>query len=517
MTQLRLYDSMRQQKVPFEPLQPGKVGMYVCGPTPYAPAHLGHAFSAISFDTIRRGLEFLGFDVKYVRNITDVEDKIINAANAIGEDPMALAARFAADYNRDMARFGVRSPTVEPLVSTHIAEIIALTQKLITNGKAYATDDGDVYFSVESFPTYGKLSKQSIDDLQKDASGRELIEKHKRSFHDFALWKAAKPGEPSWDSPWGKGRPGWHIECSAMTHSHLGETFDIHGGGKDLIFPHHENEIAQSQGAYGEESFARHWMHNGFLNLNGVKMSKSLGNVFNCDPLANHAGGEALRFFCVKHHYRSPVEFEVEAIPNRDTPTELRFHSLYAADRDLSYFYETLVKLDAFVANGGDGGDGAVLPEIERVLPAVREAMLDDFNAPRVLAAMHDAATLGNKLAVEGKGIDKALRRRTIARIAKDLRTAGRTIGLLEGDPQVYLRERRQRLVSRSTIDLAQVERLLAERATARAAKDFSRSDAIRGELTALGVELLDTPQGTDWRVLDGAGGTMVGMQVGTR
>ena len=241
---------MRQQKVPFEPLQPGKVGMYVCGPTPYAPAHLGHAFSAISFDTIRRGLEFLGFDVKYVRNITDVEDKIINAANAIGEDPMALAARFAADYNRDMTRFGVRSPSVEPLVSTHIAEIIALTERLITNGKAYAAE-GDVYFSVAAFPSYGKLSKQSIDDLQKDASGRELIEKNKRAFNDFALWKAAKPGEPSWDSPWGKGRPGWHIECSAMTCSHLGETFDIHGGGKDLIFPHHENEIAQSQGAYG--------------------------------------------------------------------------------------------------------------------------------------------------------------------------------------------------------------------------------------------------------------------------
>ena len=505
---------MRQQKVPFSPLQPGKVGMYVCGPTPYAPAHLGHAYSAIAFDTIRRALEFLGFEVTYVRNITDVEDKIIKAANDLGEDPMALAARFAAAYNRDMARFGVRSPTVEPLVSTHIAEIIALTERLIETGKAYAAD-GDVYFSVAAFPGYGKLSKQSIEDLQKDASGRELIEKNKRAFNDFALWKAAKPGEPAWDSPWGKGRPGWHIECSAMTHTHLGDTFDIHGGGKDLIFPHHENEIAQSQGAYGEESFARHWMHNGFLNLNGVKMSKSLGNVFNCEPLANHAGGEALRFFCVKHHYRSPVEFEVEAIPDRENPTELRFHSLYAADRDLSYFYETLHKLDAFVATGGDGGDGPVVPDIERVLPAVREALADDFNAPRVLAAMHDAATLGNKLVVEGKGIDKGLRRRTIARIAKDLRAAGKTIGLLESDPQDYLRARRDRLVARSKIEIAQVEGLLAARTAARAAKDFTRGDAIRAELTALGIEILDTPQGTDWRVLESAGGTIVGMKVG--
>jgi cysteinyl-tRNA synthetase len=300
-----------------------------------------------------------------------------------------------------------------------------------------------------------------------------------------------------------------------MTCSHLGESFDIHGGGKDLIFPHHENEIAQSQGAFGEDSFARHWMHNGFLNLQGVKMSKSLGNVFNCEPLANHAGGEALRFFCVKHHYRSPVEFEVEALPTSEAPVELRFHSLYAADRDLSYFYETLQKLDAFVANGGDGGEGAVLPDVERVLPAVRDAMLDDFNAPRVLAAMHEAATLGNKLVAEGKGIDKAVRRRTIARIAKDLRTAGKTIGLLETDPQTYLRDRRDRLMARSTVDLAKVQGLLADRAAARAAKDFAKSDTIRAELAALGIEILDTPQGTDWRLLESA--ATVGMNVGKK
>ena len=505
MTALRLHDSMRRQKVAFEPLQPGKVGMYVCGPTPYAPAHIGHAYSAISFDTIRRSLKFLGFEVRYVRNITDVEDKIINAANAAGEDPMALAARFTTAYNLDMARFNVLAPDAEPKVSTHIVEIIELIEKLIGNGSAYAVD-GDVYFACDTFKPYGKLSGQLLDDLRAGASDRELVEKQKKSSADFALWKAAKPGEPFWDSPWGKGRPGWHIECSAMTHSHLGVTFDIHGGGKDLIFPHHENEIAQSQGAYGTDTFARHWMHNGFLNFGGVKMSKSLGNVFGCEQIAGAVGGEALRFFCVKHHYRSPIDFEVEEIKAPDgTPTGVRFHSLEAADRDLEYFYITLHKIDAFVAQGGDAGDGAVLPDAEKLVPATLDALADDFNSPRVMAAMHEAATLANKLLAEGKGIDKQVRRRSLARIARDLRTVGDALGILSASPSTYLEGRRARLVARMGVEVAKVEALMTERKDARAAKDFTRGDAIRAELTAMGVELLDTPQGTDWRVHDDA------------
>ena len=503
MTSLRLHDSMRRQKVPFEPLVPGKVGMYVCGPTPYAPAHIGHAYSAISFDTIRRSLAFLGFDVRYVRNITDVEDKIIRRANELGEDPMALAARFAEAYNRDMARFGVLPPDVEPKVSTHIQEIIDLTAKLVEIGKAYAVE-GDVYYAVETFAPYGQLSGQSLEDLRQGASDRELVEKTKRAGADFALWKAAKPGEPAWDSPWGRGRPGWHIECSAMTCAHLGTTFDIHGGGKDLIFPHHENEIAQSQGAYGEGTFARYWMHNGFLNFAGEKMSKSLGNVFGCDQIAEAVGGEALRFFCVKHHYRSPIEFEVETLRDASgEPTGVRFKSLEAADRDLEYFYVTLQKLDGFIAQGGDAGEGAVLPDAEKLLPAAREALSDDFNSPKVMAAMHEAATLANKLLVEGKGLDKQVRRRSLARLGRELRATGHALGILAADPVVYMHERRARLVRRQGIDVAQVEQLLADRAAARAAKDFTRGDALRGELTALGVEMLDTPQGTDWRVAD--------------
>ena len=493
---------MRRDKVAFEPLRAGHVGMYVCGPTPYAPAHIGHAFSAISFDTIRRSLRFLGYQVRYVRNITDVEDKIIKRANEVGEDPMALAARFAADYNRDMAMFGVLAPDIEPKVSTHIEQIIELTKKLVDSGTAYEAD-GDVYFAVEKFPAYGKLSGMKLEELEKGGSDRELVEKNKRAPADFALWKAAKPNEPFWPSPWGNGRPGWHIECSAMTVAHLGETFDLHGGGKDLIFPHHENEIAQSQGAYGADTYARHWMHNGFLNFGGVKMSKSLGNVFNCDEIAAAVGGEALRFFCVEHHYRSPVEFEVEVIKD-DTGKEIgvRFRSLEAADRRLEDFYKTLHKLDGFLKDG-DGGDGPVDPRAEKLVSDAREALADDFNAPVVMSKLHEAKTVANFLLDQGKGMDKQLKRRTLARLAKDMRTVGGALGIFENEPRAYLAARRERLVRRNKLDVSRVERLIEDRRRARAEKNFRRADEIRAELTALGVELHDSPEGTEWRVQD--------------
>ena len=494
---------MRRQKVPFEPLVPGEVGLYVCGPTPYAPAHIGHAFSAISFDTIRRSLRFLGYHVRYVRNVTDVEDKIIKRANELGEDPMALAARFADDYNRDMARFGVLPPDVEPKVSTHIAEIIALIEQLVANGSAYAVD-GDVYFAVATFAPYGRLSGQSIEELLDGA--RVEVDERKRAPGDFALWKAAKPGEPSWDSPWGKGRPGWHIECSAMTVAHLGRTFDLHGGGKDLIFPHHENEIAQSQGAYGTDTFARHWMHNGHLSFGGVKMSKSLGNVFDCAQIADAVGGEALRLFFVEHHYRSPIDFDVE--PQYDeagAPAGVRFRLLEAADRRLEKFYVTLDKIDRLLAQGGDGGEGKVAPEAERLVPAAREALADDFNAPVVMAAMHGALTFANKLLEQGKGVDKDLRRRTLARLARDLRAVGGALGLLGAEPRAYLDARRDRLVRDRRLDVAAVDRLVAERSAARAAKDWARADAVRDQLTAMSVEVHDSPHGSEWSVHDDA------------
>ncbi|MDB4953283.1 MAG: cysteinyl-tRNA synthetase [Myxococcales bacterium] len=486
---------MRRDKVSFVPLVPGQIGMYVCGPTTYAPAHVGHAFSAISFDTVRRSLKFLGWDVKYVRNVTDIDDKIIKRAHETNQDPLAMSARFAAEYNRDMARFNVLPPTIEPKVTEHIAEIIQIVERLIANGKAYVVE-GDVYYEVSTFPPYGRLSGKHLEDLR--AGERIAIDERKRSPPDFALWKSAKPGEPSWDSPWGKGRPGWHIECSAMTVKHLGPTFDLHAGGQDLIFPHHENEIAQSQGADGEGTFARYWMHNGFLNFAGEKMSKSLGNVFNADQIADAVGGEALRFFCVQHRYSSPVEFDVETVEGG-----VRFRSLEEADRRLSKFYKTLQRIDLLVGQGGDAGEGAVVPGADTLIPRSREALADDFNSPVVIALLGETMKLANQLLDEGKGIDKQVRRRSLARIGRELRLVGEAVGILLAAPQTYLTERRERLVRTNKIEVAAVQGKLAERTAARAAKDFARADAIRVELTAMGVELLDTPAGTDWQVID--------------
>jgi cysteinyl-tRNA synthetase len=288
-----------------------------------------------------------------------------------------------------------------------------------------------------------------------------------------------------------------------MTVAHLGETFDLHGGGKDLIFPHHENEIAQSQGAHGVGTFARYWLHNGFLNFAGEKMSKSLGNVFNCDQIAAAVGGEALRFFCVSHHYRSPVDFEVEGLKDASgTTIGVRFRSLEAADRRLEYFYLTLLRLDGFLATDL-GGEGPVMPEAERLVADVREALADDFNTPVVVAALGEAAKLANTLLDSGKGVAKDVRRRTLARLARDLRDVGGALGVFGADPATYLHERRGRAVRDRGLDVAAVESLLAQRTAARAAKDFAAADVIRGQLTALGVELLDTPAGTDWRVAD--------------
>jgi cysteinyl-tRNA synthetase len=289
-----------------------------------------------------------------------------------------------------------------------------------------------------------------------------------------------------------------------MVIAHLGEKFDLHGGGKDLIFPHHENEIAQSEGAYGEDTFARFWMHNGFLNFDGEKMSKSLGNVFGCNEIADAVGAEALRFFCVSHHYRSPVEFDVQQVVGADGTPVARFASLEAADRRLEYFYTTLAKIDALVAQGGDPGDGPVVADADLLISAARDGFADDFNAPVVMAALGDTAKLANKLLEDSKGVDKVVRRRSLARIARDLRTIGEALGVFSASPATYLAERRDRLVKRTGIDVAVVERQIAARKAARAAKDFTGADALRAELAGLGIELFDRPDGsTDWRVHD--------------
>jgi cysteinyl-tRNA synthetase len=492
---VRLYDSFRKQKVELETVEPGAVSIYLCGPTTYDAAHVGHAYSAICFDVIRRSLVWLGYRVRFIRNVTDVDDKIINRSNQTGEPALDLSARYTEEYNRDMACFGVLPPDEEPLVSTHIPDIIALIERLIARDMAYPVG-GDVYFQVDRFAAYGKLSGQSIDELR--AGARVEVDERKRSPVDFALWKSAKPGEPSWPSPWGAGRPGWHIECSAMVIRHLGEVFDIHGGGKDLIFPHHENEIAQSQGAYGEGTFARYWMHNGFLNLSGEKMSKSLGNVFGCPQVASAAGPEAMRMFVVSHHYRSPVNFEVASEDGRTV-----FRDLEEADRRLDYFYTTLRRLAEFADPAADPGPGEVVPEAEALVPAAVEALCDDFNTPVVVAALHEAARAANKLLDEGKGIARPVRRRSLVRLGRDLRDVGGGLGILLGEPRQFLEARRDRLAARRGIDTDEIERLLGERAQARAARDFERADAIRATLNGWGVEVLDSVAGVDWRVAE--------------
>ncbi len=493
---IRFYDSLKKSKVEFTPREPGKVGMYLCGPTTYDSAHVGHARSAISFDLVRRAFLWLGYDVTFVRNVTDIDDKIIQRANERGQDPGELAAYYADEYNRDMVTLGVMPPDVEPRVTGHIAEIIELVQALVEAGKAYAVD-GDVYFSVAAFPSYGKLSGQSVDDLQSGA--RVDVDDRKRAPVDFALWKAAKPGEPSWDSPWGKGRPGWHIECSAMCKTHLGESFDFHGGGKDLIFPHHENEIAQSQGAYGEESFARYWMHNGFVNFNDEKMSKSLGNFFTIAQVLAKHDPEAVRYYLMGTHIRSPINLEVV---ERDG--DGAFPDLEAAERRLDYFYTTLKRIDDFLAVGKDPGEGNVVPEAEALVEETRRALCDDFNTPVVLAALGEAAKAANKLLDEGKGIAKDVRRRSLARFAVDMRdVGGRALGVLSRDPADFLTARRDRLAARQGIDVSQVEALLTERSEARKQKDFAKSDELRDQLAAMNVEVLDTPRGAEWRVAE--------------
>ncbi|HKA90393.1 MAG TPA: cysteine--tRNA ligase [Haliangiales bacterium] len=492
---LRLHDSYQRRKVDFAPIAPGKVGIYLCGPTPQAAPHIGHARSAIAFDMVRRHFAWSGYDVTFVRNVTDLDDKIIDAAAARGVSAAQHAAEFAEEYRAQMLAVGALPPTHEPRVTETVPDILAFIERLIAAGKAYPLD-GDVYYAVEAFPAYGALSGQDLDALR--AGARIEVDERKQSPFDFALWKGAKPGEPAWDSPWGPGRPGWHIECSAMALATLGVAFDIHGGGKDLIFPHHENEIAQSVGALGPGTFARYWMHNGLINLKGEKMSKSLGNVFLVSELRRHFDGESIRHYCLSTHYRSPIDFEFEEV----APGKVVFPGLEDAERRLEYFYATLSRIDDFLSERNDADAGALAPGADGLVAAVRAAMDDDFNSAVALAALGEAAKVANRLLDDPRSAPKDVRRRSIARLGADLRDAARgPLGLLEREPRAFLHGRRDRLSRTRGIDGAAVAARLVERDEARRAKDFTRADAIREELRALGIEVMDTPRGADWRV----------------
>jgi len=476
---LIIYNTLTGKKEPFQPLVPKTVRMYVCGVTVYDYCHLGHARSALVFDMIRRYLEYVGYTVEFVKNFTDVDDKIIKRANEQGVSCETITTKYIEAYYEDMDKLGVRPASKEPKATESIADIIALIDKLVKKGMAYQLD-GDVYFQVERYPDYGRLSKRKLEDLQ--AGARVEVDERKRHPMDFALWKSSKPGEPSWDSPWGAGRPGWHIECSAMSIKHLGETFDIHGGGLDLVFPHHENEIAQSCGATGKE-FARFWIHNGFVQVNKEKMSKSLGNFFTIREIfeksewSEAVTGEILRYFLLSTHYHGPLDFSDQ--------------SLKEAKSALNGFYDLFNRL-AEPGQETASGEQQLQTRIDDMKRAFESAMDNDLNTPVALAAFQTLRSDVNKLL--GSGL--STKGRQAARQA--FRSLGEVLGLFQLDRWEYGMDPQSGSYQMSG---EEIEAKLSERIEAKKQKDFKRADAIRAGLASQGIIIEDKPDGTSrWK-----------------
>ncbi|WP_421788011.1 cysteine--tRNA ligase [Hyphobacterium sp.] len=456
MTRLHLHDTLTGRKREFIPGDPKRVTMYVCGPTVYSYAHIGNARPAVVFDVLFRLLKRIYGEnhVVYARNITDVEDKIIEAMKATGASMQEITGKYADIYRADMGAVGVSLPTIEPYATDHIDEMIAMIEKLVAGGHAYVAE-GHVLFSVKSFDEYGALSKRDMDDMI--AGARVEVAPYKKDPADFVLWKPAKDDEPGWDSPWGRGRPGWHIECSAMTEKHLGETIDIHGGGIDLTFPHHENEIAQSVCAHGGKTMARYWMHNGFLSMDAEKMSKSLGNVKLVHELVEHWPGEVLRYALLTGHYRAPLDW-TDALLER-------------SQKSLDRLYGVLRRISA---------------EPGEVPDSVEAALADDLNTPKALAALFALAGEANRAENDA---DRS-------KAAGALLAGGRALGLLEGSPDAWFG-----IDSLSETERAEIDQLIADRTAARKAKDFAKADALRDELVARNIKVEDGPEGSTWRL----------------
>lgn len=452
MSELSLFNSLSHQKELFTSAVSGCVNMYVCGVTVYDYCHIGHARVMIVFDVIARHLRSLGYQLNYTRNITDIDDKIIRRAHECGISPQELAARFIQAMHDDERALLCLPPDQEPCATEYIDDMITFIADLIERGYAYCGEHGDVYFSIATFPDYGKLSKQNLNDLR--AGERVEINSDKRDPLDFVLWKAAKSGEPSWASPWGEGRPGWHIECSVMAGSCLNDCIDLHGGGMDLKFPHHECEIAQSEAHLGHQH-VRYWLHNGFVQINNEKMSKSLGNFFTIRDVLQHFDGETLRLFVLNSHYRGPLNYGDEYLKE----AQASLHRLYSTLRE-------------------DDGSGELLPEYAC---AFDEAMNDDFNTPKALAVLFDVARQANKAE------DHSAQQNHLA----TLRQLGGRLGLLQRDPQS--------VVQGNTDDCAEIQALIDARLEAKKAHDYARADAIRAELQERGIELEDRPEGTRW------------------
>jgi len=508
---LRLYDTLSASPRLLVPARPGEVRVYCCGPTTYDVAHVGHARAALTPDILVRYLRVQGLRVTYARNITDVDDKILKRAAESGEEPTALSARMAALYQEDMAALGCLTPDVEPRVSEHVSDIIAMIEKLITAGSAYVADmksgARDVYYAVRTFAEYGKLSKRNVEDLRVGA--RIEASEDKRDPLDFALWKGCVDDAWGWDSPWGKGRPGWHIECSAMSSRYLGHGFDVHAGGMDLIFPHHENEIAQSEAIPGAEGpFARIWIHNGFVNVDKEKMAKSLGNFVTIRDVYARNDPEALRYFLLTVHYRGPIAFETDKLESG----RVVFQGVLEAERRVDYLYQTLERLDDLAGRPREAlGKGpkeliSFMQLAKGAATRVEAALDDDLNTPAALVVVAELAKAGNELC------DLAQRRRKDAALtgaapepaealAAALRSALGTLGLIQTPVDVYVartRERRLRQIGKTP---EAIEAQVAARMAARKAKDFAASDAIRDALLADGIEVADSDMGTTWRI----------------
>lgn len=461
---MHIYNSMTRRKEEFKPLNEGKVGIYACGPTVYNYFHIGNARPFITFDVLRRQLEREGYDVTFVQNFTDIDDKMIRRANEEGITVKELGERFIAEYYKDAGALGIRPATVHPKATEHIGEIIGLVKKLIDNGHAYAVPSGDVYYRVSAFPGYGKLSGQNMEDREMGASERLDVETDKENPADFVLWKAQKPGEPAWKSPWGMGRPGWHIECSAMSMKYLGDTFDIHCGGKDLLFPHHENEIAQSEGATGKP-YVRYWMHNGFINVDNQKMSKSLGNFFTVRDIAKEYDLEAVRLFMLSAHYRSPINFSREQI----AAAHASLTRLYTARDNMKHLLGSVQEKKLTAA------EQEFLAHVKEAEQRFDNAMDDDLNTADALGAIFELVKEANVT------LNAESSKAAVEAALKSLKALCDVLGILQKEDDTLPED---------------IQRMVDERAEARKNKDWKRSDELRDAIKAAGYILEDSREG---------------------
>ena len=487
---LRLHNTLTGNKEDFVPLHDKKVGMYVCGVTVYDLSHIGHARSAIVFDTIYRYFRYRGYDVTFVRNFTDIDDKIIKRANEEGVDTKTIAEKYIAEFNTDMGRLGLERPSVEPKATEHIPEMIRLISALAEKGFAYQSG-GDVFFSVRKFRDYGKLSKRDLEEMQ--AGARVEIDEKKEYPLDFALWKASKPREPFWESPWGKGRPGWHIECSVMSQKYLGETLDIHGGGRDLIFPHHENEMAQSEAVTGK-TFVRYWVHNGFVNINKEKMSKSLGNILTVKRILEDWHPEVLRLFFLSYHYRSPVDYSEDSLSEARTGLDRFYSTINGIQEELRKPLASQRKMDPAVIEN-------CRKAVETFPVRFEEAMDDDFNTAQALGYFYDLQTHLNGLLSLSKGQPTEEMVSMLKQGLDHFATKGWVFGLFREDPERYLAQQKKEGLKRLNLTEQAILRSVEERNLARKEKNWKKADDIRNDLLSKGVVLEDTPSGTIWKL----------------